>query len=109
MTDKVAESRSHHRDPEKMKLHALQRMGYDPREMVFVDEAHKRGRDLRWRRAKGRHGKKAFSPVSQHLGRNWTYVAAMNHTGFVAYEVVELCNVLLDIPVLVPTRKYWVP
>ena len=88
--DKVAESRSFNRDPVKMKYHAEQRRRYDPRNIIYVDEAHKRGRDLRRRRGKGRYGKKAITPVSQHLAKNWTYLATMNYTGFVAWELVEL-------------------
>eukprot|EP01050_Picozoa_sp_SAG11_P029266 SAG11_NODE_8173_length_1052_cov_1.050367_1_plen_157_part_10 len=57
--DKVAETRSRRRDPVLMGLHAQNREMYHYKQLLFVDEVHKRGRDLRRKRAKGRHGKPA--------------------------------------------------
>ena len=104
--DKVAETRSHHRDPVKMRLHAEQRSMYDSRAMIFVDEKHNRGRDLHRRRAKGRNGKKPLVPVSVHLARNWSWLAGMTSTGFIDCDIVELG--VGAMPNAVDRERFWV-
>jgi transposase len=73
--DKVAGTHSILRDRNKMELHARQREMYDSRSLIFVDEAHKRGRDLNRKRAKGRHGQQPYVPMTPHLAKNWTLLA----------------------------------
>ena len=60
------------------------------RQFVFVDECHRRGRDLLRRRAKGRHGRPVHTDNTANLSRAWTILAAMDVTGLVAHEIVEL-------------------
>jgi transposase len=89
-TDKVAGNHTHRRNPALMQLHARQRDLYDPRAMIFVDEAHKRGRDMRRKRAKARSGKQPYIQMSPHLARAWTVLCGMNYLGVVGQSIVEL-------------------
>ena len=89
-TSKVASTVSLHRNRDAMREHAKLRSLFHVRQLLFVDEAHKAGRDLGRRYAKSRKGEKAWVPLSEHLGRAWTLLAAMDVTGLVAVKVQEL-------------------
>ena len=57
---------------------------------IFVDEVHKAGRNMARKSGKFRKGVVPKVPLSEHLGRSWTVVAAMNCKGLVAAEPIEL-------------------
>ena len=73
-----------------MKKHAVLRSKYHLRQFLFVDEAQRRGRDMIRKRVKARDGEDGFVDNSRHLASAWTVLAAMDRTGLVAQEIVEL-------------------
>jgi hypothetical protein len=95
---KVSSSVSHRRDPEIMKLHAECRELYHWKQFIFVDEVHKRGRDMKRKRAKGRFGQAAYTPLSPHLGRAWTVLASGNWMGIIDAQIQELASNHNDLP-----------
>jgi hypothetical protein len=102
---KVASQVSPHRNPYTMRVHAELRQEYHFSQYIFVDEAHKRGRDLARKKGKAQGNRRVYTNLSDHLARNWTMIAAMNHTGCVAHKVIELG----DGPSCVPSmdRERW--
>eukprot|EP01047_Picozoa_sp_COSAG01_P056120 COSAG01_NODE_6327_length_3734_cov_1.460523_1_plen_374_part_00 len=89
---KRASAISLHRDKEAMRQHALLRQKIHYKQIISVDESHTAGRNLGRRYAKVRPGEGAYVPLSDHLGRAWTVLAAMNHTGLVDCHVQELAQ-----------------
>ena len=81
---------SRRRNPETMQAHAEVRELFHPRQLLFADETHKRGRDLRRRYGYGKENAPATVPLSPHLGRSWTVLACFDWTGFVDWSIQEL-------------------
>jgi hypothetical protein len=96
--DKVSSTVSHRRVPEIMRLHAECRDLFHWKQFIFVDEVHKRGRDMKRKRAKGRFGAAAYTPLSVHLGRAWTVLACANWQGIKDFEIQELASNHNDLP-----------
>jgi transposase len=90
ITSKVATTFSLHRDREAMRTHAQLRSMYLQRQLVFVDECHKNGKEFGRRNAKSMAGERAYVPLMPHMGKAWTVLAAMDETGLVAAAIVQL-------------------
>ena len=103
---KVVAPVSAHRNKHTMMLHAQLRTQYHWRQYLFVDEAHKRGRDMIRKKGKAQGNRKCFVPLSEHLSRSWTMVAAMNYTGLVAYRIQELGPIGGPLPHAI-NRQLW--
>ena len=79
------------RNPHTMKVHAELRAEYHWSQFIFIDEAHRRGDELRRKRGKAQGNRRAHtSQLPQNLSRSWSLIAAMNFTGLVAHKIVEL-------------------
>ena len=79
------------RNPRAMRLHAELRALYHWSCFIFVDEAHRRGDELRRKYGKAQGNRRAHtSQLPENLSRSWTVIAAMNFTGLVAHKIVEL-------------------
>ena len=102
---KVTSPVSPHRNPYTMRVHAQLRQQYHFSQLVFIDEAHKRGKDLARKKGKAQGNHRVYTKLTDHLARNWTMIAAMNYTGCIAHKVVELG----DGPGCVPSmdRERW--
>ena len=87
---KVSSPISPHRNARTMRIHAELRQQWHFTQLIFIDEAHKRGKDLARRKGKAQGNRRVQTDLTDHLARNWTMLAAMNHTGCVAHKVVEL-------------------
>jgi hypothetical protein len=83
-----------HRSPAAMRAHAQLRQKIHYKQIIAVDESHTSGKhDLGRRYAQVWKGEGAYVLLyPQHLGRSWTVLAAMNHTGLVKCEVQELAG-----------------
>jgi len=104
---KVASPVSGHRNQRTMQLHAQARQQYHWRQYIFVDEAHKRGRDLIRKKGKVQGNRKCYVPLSEHLSRSWTMVAAMNYAGLVGHKIQELGPIGGGLPHAID-RELWI-
>ena len=86
----VGDTQSRRKDERAMRQHARTRAGFDDKTFLFVDECHKTGKDMIRKRGKGRHGKAPKVNLSNHLGKSWSILAAMDHAGFVDFSIQEL-------------------
>jgi|EP01047_Picozoa_sp_COSAG01_P036694 transposase len=91
-TNKRASNISTHRNKHAMREHALLRQRFHYTQFICIDEAHKGGKNLGRRYAKVRRGERAYVPLSSHIGRSWTVLAAMNFKGYVDGDVQELAS-----------------
>ena len=89
---KVIATLSSKQNPETMRAHAEVRELFHPRQLLFADETHKRGKDLRRRYGYGKGGNPAIVPLSPHLGRAWTVLACFDWSGFVDWSIQELAS-----------------
>jgi hypothetical protein len=77
---------------ERMKKHAEVRELYHPRQYLFGDECHKRGKDLRRMYGWGKGSNPSIVPLSPHLGKAWTVLACFDYTGMVDWRIQELAS-----------------
>ena len=103
---KVAQPVSSYRNARTMQLHAELRAQYHWTQFIYVDEAHKAGKNLARKRGKVRKGRTCFVPLTSHLSRSWTMVAAMNHQGLVGHHIQELGRGDGPLPHAI-TRELW--
>jgi hypothetical protein len=96
--DKVSSTVSHRRNPAVMQVHAECRDLFHWKQFIFVDEVHKRGRDMKRKRAKGRFGQAAYTPLSVHLGKAWTVLASATWRGVKDFEIQSLAPNHNDLP-----------
>jgi len=89
---KATSTLSKRQDRETMRMHAQTCELFHPRQFLYADEMHKRGRDLRRRRGYGKGGQPSIVPLSPHLGRAWTVLACFDFSGFVDWQIQELAS-----------------
>ena len=89
---KATSTESKRRDRETMRRHAQCCELFHPRQFLYADEMHKRGRDMRRKRGYGKGGQPSIVPLSPHLGRAWTVLACFDYTGFVDWYIQELAS-----------------
>lgn len=92
LTSKVATTYSLHRDRDAMRTHAQLRSRYLQRQLLFVDECHKNGKEFGRKYAKALKGERAYVPLAWQVGKAFTVLAAMDETGLVARKVQQLAT-----------------
>jgi hypothetical protein len=91
-----------------MKRHAALRQFFDDRQLLFIDECHRCGRDLVRNRVKARVGQEQFvDNTVVGLGTAWTMLAAMDVTGIVAVKIIELSRTHANGMPSALTRVQW--
>ena len=104
---KVGSQVSGRRNPVTMKLHAELRGKYHWSQYIFVDEAHKRGRDMVRKKGKVQGNRKCYVPLSEHLSRSWTMLAAVNYLGLVGHKIQGLSPNHAVLPSAI-NREMWI-
>jgi hypothetical protein len=105
---KVSSSASAKRSKYTMQRHAALRDFFLDRQLLFIDECHRRGRDLVRNRVKARVGQEQFvDNTVVGLGTAWTMLAAMDVTGIVAVKIIELSRTHANGMPSALTRVQW--
>jgi transposase len=106
-TIKAGSQVSGRRNAVTMRIHAELRERYHWSQFIFLDEAHKRGRDMVRKKGKVQGNRKCYVPLSDHLSRSWTMLAGINYLGLVGHQIQELRPNHSVLPSAI-TRELWI-